>query len=119
MRYHAEEPEYSVPVFGKVHICDHPVYSRCTLYRDGERGLAVIQQRYDLKTKHTYWTELDAWIANKLYLDPGFNRLFGSWAKPGANDIFPTLTIRQAMWLLRMKPLKREPWETLFDHKPI
>lgn len=27
--------------------------------------------------------------------------------------------VRQVMWRLRMKPLKRERWETVFDRKTL
>ena len=33
--------------YGQIYICDHSVYSRCTLYRIEENGLAVIQQLFD------------------------------------------------------------------------
>ena len=51
MLYHVEKPELYANQYGKVYICDHPVYSRCTLYRIGEKGLAVIQQRFDSLSK--------------------------------------------------------------------
>ena len=36
------------------------------------------------------------------------------------NDgIYPTVTIRQIMWALKMKPIKRERWETCFDRRII
>lgn len=119
MRYHSEEPILSIPVFGNVYICDHPVYDRCTLFKWGGVGLAIIQQRYDASCKHTWWTEIDSWIANELYLHPGFPGMFRKFAVAPVEGIFPTLTVRQAMWFLKMKPLKRETWETAFDHKPI
>lgn len=31
----------------------------------------------------------------------------------------PTVTIRQIMWALKMKPIKRERWETVFDRRDI
>lgn len=39
----------------------------------------------------------------------------------GGCDIYayPTVTIRQIMWALKMKPLPKQPWETVFDHTPI
>ena len=48
MRYHYEIPTICVPVYGESYICDHPVYSKCTLYKIGNKGLAVIQQRYSV-----------------------------------------------------------------------
>lgn len=35
------------------------------------------------------------------------------------DGIYPTMTVRQAMWAAKMKPLKKERWETVFDHKDI
>ena len=119
MRYHSLPEINSVAVFGKTYCCDHPVYSRCTLYYFNGIGLAVIQQRYDPNSKHTWWSELDAWTANQIYLNPGFIKYFNNKAATSNNGIFPTVSVRQIMWALRMKPLKREPWETVFDHNPI
>lgn len=30
------------------------------------------------------------------------------------NGLYPTVTVRQLMWALRMPPLKRQIWETRF-----
>lgn len=46
MRYHYEKPEIYVSNYGETYICDHPVYDRCTLFKSGDKGLAVIQQRF-------------------------------------------------------------------------
>ena len=35
------------------------------------------------------------------------------------NGEYPTVTVRQIMWALRMKPIKRERWETVFDRSLI
>ncbi len=35
------------------------------------------------------------------------------------DGVYPTVTIRQIMWALKMKPLARERWETVFDRKNI
>ena len=45
-----------------------------------ERGLAVIQQRFDPETKATFWTEVDDWLTDPLYLHPGFRAYFDSRA---------------------------------------
>lgn len=76
MRYHYEKPSIYLSMYGEIYICDHPVYSRCTLYQIDKKGLAVIQQRYDPKTKHTWWTEIDPWITDDLYLHPKFKEFF-------------------------------------------
>lgn len=142
MRYHFEKPDIYRTHYGETYICDHPVYNRCTLFRIGDKGLAVIQQRYNPETKETRWTEIDPWLTDAIYLNPKFKTLFmrqsstadtirtkqsgNSNAKGSANisndstnSLYPTLTVRQVMWALKMKPLKRERWETTFDRKPI
>lgn len=119
MRYHYEKPAICVTIYGKVYECDHPVYNRCTLFQIGESGLAVIQQRFSWDTKSTYWTEVDAWLANDIYLHPRFREYFEKRAGTCTDGLYPTVTVRQIMWALKMKPLKRERWETVFDRKEI
>ena len=78
MRYHFEKPRKYTSMYGETYRCDHPVYSQCTLYKIGRAGLAVIQQRYDPVTKKTWWTEIDPWLTDVLYLHPGFKEFFDS-----------------------------------------
>ena len=68
MRYHYKKPDIYLSMYGKLYICNHPVYDRCTLFTIGEKGLAVIQQRFNPDTKTTYWTEVDSWLTDSLYL---------------------------------------------------
>lgn len=120
MRYHYEKKrEKDWPRYAKAYRCDHPVYNVCTLYLDGGYGLAVIRQRYDPKTKRTWWCELEPELADDLYLQPGFHEVFDAWCRKPVSGLYPTVTVRQLMWVLKMKPLKKESWETVFDHKPI
>lgn len=119
MRYHTEKPLITTRMYGEPYICDHPVYNSCTLFKIGDKGLAVIQQRYDPRLKHTEWTSVDPWLNDILYLNPGFRAFFEARAVEPINELYPTVTVRQLMWALRMKPLKREPWETYFDRKLI
>ena len=119
MRYHFDKPEIYVSMYGEIYICDHPVYNRCTLYKMGNKGLAVIQQHYDPATKHTWWQEVEPWLTDALYLQEGFKAFFDERAGECANGLYPTVSVRQIMWALKMKPLKRERWETVFDHKDI
>ena len=79
----------------------------------------MIQQRYDKIHKYTWWTKIEPWIANALYLDSGFRKLIKERAKEPTDGLYPTITVRQAMWAIRMKPLKKERWETVFDRKDI
>jgi hypothetical protein len=119
MRYHYQKPDISMPMYGEIYICNHPVYKRCTLYKIDDLGLAVIQQRYSQTTKRTWWNQIDDYFRNELYLHPKFLGYFKKMAGPCKNGCYPTVTIRQIMWALKMKPIKREPWETSFDHSPF
>lgn len=119
MRYHYDKPKLYSTMFGKTYHCDHPIYSCCTLFRIGDKGLAVIQQRYDDETKQTWWGELDEWLTDDIYLHPNFKEYFDKRAATRAGGLYPTVTIRQLMWALKMKPLPRERWETCFDRQPI
>lgn len=119
MRYHAVKPDTYVTQYGKTYICDHPVYNKCTLFTIKDRGLAVIQQRYDPDYKTTRWTEIDPWLTDKLYLHEKFLEYFNKRAGPVENGLYPTVTVRQLMWALRMKPLPKEQWETVFDRRDI
>lgn len=119
MRYHYEKPSVYASIFGKTYECDHPVYNKCTLYLIDKKGLAVIQQRYDETTKHTYWTDIDPWLTDLLYTHPRFKSYFDERASESVNGLYPTVSIRQIMWALKIKPLPRERWETCFDRKVI
>jgi hypothetical protein len=119
LRYHYEKPDFYVSMYGSTYICDHPVYDSCTLYIIDGKGLAVIQQRYDNHDKTTRWTEIDPWLTDALYLNIGFKEFFDSRSGPCVDGLYPTVTIRQIMWALKMKPLPRDRWETCFDRRAI
>lgn len=119
MRYHYSKPDIYLSKYGRIYECNHPVYSRCTLYSMNDRGLAVIQQRYDSKTKTPWWTEIDPWLTDSLYIHPKFKEFFDKRSGIAENNLYPTVTIRQIMWALKMKPIPRERWETCFDRKDI
>lgn len=119
MRYHYEKPTNYTTMYGEIYICDHPVYDRCTLFTIHNKGLAVIQQRYNSTHKITYWTEIDPWLNDLLYLHPAFGEFFESRAGVLRYGLYPTVTIRQIMWGLKLKPIPRERWETCFDRKEI
>lgn len=119
MRYHYEKPGFYTSQYVEVYICDHPVYNRCTLYKIGEKGLAVVQQRVDVATKTTWWGELVPWLTEAIYLHAGFYTYFEKRAKPVSGGLFPTTTVHQLMWALKMKPLPKERWETVFDRREI
>lgn len=119
MRYHCEKPDMFHSLYGTTYICDHPVYNRCTLFLVGDKGLAVIQQRFNPETKQTKWTEIDPWLTDIIFLHPKFKKFFDERAGEIENDLYPTVTVRQLMWALKLKPIKRERWETCFDRRAI
>ena len=106
-------------MYGDTYECEHPVYNRCTLFAESGKGLAVIQQRYNKQYKTTWWDKIDPWLTDITYLNPGFKELFDKRAGECQNGVYPTITIRQLMWALKMKPLPKERWETCFDRKNI
>jgi hypothetical protein len=119
MRYHHEKPNQYTKIYGEIYVCNHPVYNRCTLFKIGNKGLAVIQQRYNKHNKSTVWTDIDPWLTDLLYLHENFKRFFDERAGECTNDLYPTVTIRQIMWALKIKPIKKERWETCFDRRFI
>lgn len=119
MRYHYEKPDIYLSTYGSTYICGHPVYDKCTLFQIEDRGLAVIQQRYDKDTKTTRWGEIDPWLTDLLYLHPRFKDYFNERSRSCTDGLYPTVTIRQIMWALKLKPIPKERWETCFDRRDI
>ena len=119
MRYHYKKPHIYLSKYGETYICNHVLYDKCTLYKIGEIGLAIIQQRFDILTKRSWWSEIDPWLIDDIYLHPKFLTYFKEKAAKCKNGLYPTVTVRQIMWALKMKPIKREKWETYFDRKTI
>lgn len=119
MRYHYEKPSIFLSMYGSTYACSHPVYDKCTLFEIGSKGLAVIQQRYDPDTKKTWWGEVDPWLTDALYLHPRFKEYFDDRSGICTDGLYPTVTIRQMMWALKMKPMQKERWETCFDRRDI
>lgn len=119
MRYHYEEPSVCLSLFGETYICDHPVYHSCTLYKIRNKGLAVVQQRFDPKTKATWWSEVDSSVVDAIYTHPRFLEFFNERAGESIEGLYPSVSVRQIMWALKMKPIKRERWETVFDRRLI
>ncbi len=119
MRYHHKKPSIFFSNYGKTYICNHPVYDKCTLFTINKKGLAVIQQRFNQETKSTYWTEIDPWLTDELYLHTKFKEFFDGRAGECIDGLYPTVTIRQIMWALKIKPIPRERWETCFDRRDI
>ena len=119
MRYHFEKHSIYLSMYGDTYSCNHPVYDKCTLYEMNDKGLAVIQQRYDEATKRTWWSEIDPWLTDALYLHPNFKEYFDKRAGECVDGLYPTVTIRQIMWALKLKPVPKERRETCFDRRDI
>ena len=119
MRYHYDRPIIYLSMYGRTYRCDHSVYNKCTLYKIDDKGLAVIQQKYDPASKCTWWDELDPWLTDDIYLHPKFKRYFDKRAGKCTDGLYPTVTVRQLMWALKMKPIPRERWETCFDRRNV
>lgn len=115
MRYHYEKPPIYLSMYETTYTCNHPVYDKYTLYQIEENGLAVMQQRFDEDLKSTWWSEIDPWLTDVLYLHPKFKEFFDKRAGECTNGIYPTVTIRQIMWALKLKPIIKQRWETYFD----
>lgn len=111
MRYYYEKPKNWVGA-GEIYYCDHPLYNSCTLFRIGTKGLAVIQERFNKKTKARQWSFVEPWIAGDIFLNPSFAEYFTKHAGEATSDgLYPTVRLRKIMWDLRMKPLRKEYWE--------
>lgn len=111
MKYYYEKPE-SWSQAGQIYICDHPLYNRCTLFKKGKKGIAVIQEHFNPITKARWWGTIEPWIASDIYLNDNFNRFFEENAREEENGLYPSFPVRKVMWALRMKPLQKEYWES-------
>lgn len=69
--------------------------------------------------KKTWWSEIDPLLTDILYLHSGFKKFFDERSGECTDGLYPTVTIRQIMWALKMKPIKRERLETCFDRRNI
>ena len=111
MKYYYEKPDEWLGA-GILYRCDHPMYNSCTLFKIEERGLAIIQERYNEKTKARWWSAVDPWLASDIYFSDGFRDFFEKYSGiKDENGLYPTIQVRKAMWELRLKPLKKEYWE--------
>ena len=73
MRYHHEKPAIYLSMYGDTYECDHPAYRKCTLFKIGDNGLAVIQQRKEragLAADDLYPTTTVRQIMRALKMNP-------------------------------------------------
>ena len=59
-------------MYGIAYKRNHPVYDVCALYKIRNKGFCVIQQRFNNDTKSTFWSEIDPWLTDILYLHHKF-----------------------------------------------
>lgn len=98
---------------GETYICNHPMFVRATLFRRGEKGLLIIQEHFNEKSKARWWGIVEPWVAGDIYQNENFSELFERNAgKKDENGLYPVMKLRTVMWKLRMKPLKKAYWET-------
>ena len=53
------------------------------------------------------------------YLNERFKSVFDEYAEESADGLYPTITVRKLMWALKMKPISKERWETVFDRRKV
>ena len=111
MRYFYQKPSEYIVSKAQIYQCNHPLYSQCTLYKEGDKGLAVVQQRFNSRLKVIWWGPIDPWLVDDIWQQDGFERLFERQAACAYDGLYPTVTVRKVMWELRMRPLPRQYWE--------
>ena len=99
----------------RVYECEHPLYDSCTLYLFDDKGLAVVQTRFNPEMKTIHYGPIDPWLADDIYAHERFRDIACKYAAKPKGDIYPTIHVRKLMWELRMKPLKRQYWEKAFS----
>ena len=101
-----------------VYLCDHPFYDNATLYFEEEledlKGLCIVQERFDLNCKISWWGPVDDKLANDILNNELFAKYFKDHAKLPENGLYPTFNVRKVMWALKMRPMKLQEWEKRF-----
>lgn len=106
------------PKYSKTVKCDHPLFSAYTVFREGKKGLGVIQQKFNPAYRFSWWGPIDMALANDIFESENFSGVFNRLAKePDEAGIYPTIEVRKLMYALGMKPLKKEFWETSLSQK--
>lgn len=63
--------------------------------------------------------EIDSWLKDPIYLHVGFRKIFVERSGPSKDGLYPTISVRQLMWALKMKLFQKNRWETAFDRQDI
>lgn len=101
----------------KVANVDYQLCDRCDILYDPATGvgLAVIQQRWNGRLKHTWWGNVDRGVMTDILDNPLLNDVFYEKAeKADKNGQFPFIEVRKLMWALKMRPMPKQFWETRF-----
>lgn len=112
MKYYYESSDNAQVGAGEIYICDHPLFNQGTLFRSGDKGLIIVQEHYNKKTKARWWGPVEPRLSYDIYIHSNFGPFFEkSASERDENGFYPVFSVRKAMWALRMKPLRKEPWE--------
>ena len=112
MRYFTEKPKDASRTRRYTYECNHPLYSACTLLEKEGRGLAIVQRRFNARLKIFWYGPIESWLVNEIVSNDGFESYFDEHAESSRDGLYPTVGIRQLMWALKMKPLRKEWWDS-------
>ena len=98
---HYKKPGIYLAMYGTTYSSDHTVYNKCALFTIHNKSLTVIRQWYDKRTKTTWWSELDPWLIDDIYLNKNFKAYFDMYAGECNNGLYPTMTVQQITWALK------------------
>lgn len=112
MRYYTERPGAMSRIRRYRYKCNHMLYSECTLLQDEEKGLVIVQKRFNARLKIFWYGPVESWLMDEISRQPGYTSYFDEHAEKPSDGIYPTVTVRQIMWALRMKPLRKDEWES-------
>ena len=113
MRYYTEKTKDA-----KVHakyFCrlNHPLYNSCCLFETKEgTGLAIVQRYFNPKMKVYWYGAVESWIMDEVVKHDDFLPYIYKNSEEAILGVYPTVNIRQVMYALKMKPLKKEWWES-------
>lgn len=115
MKYFYEKPDVWDMNPGETVNVDHPLFNRCTVFREDDTGIMIVQQYFNPITKVKWWGPVEPWLSSNVYYNAGFENYFHERATPmDESGLFYITSIRKIMWALRMKPLPKEFWEEDF-----
>ena len=112
MRYFTEKPVSALSTRKYTYECNHPLYSSCSLIQKDDKGLAIVQRRFNSRMKVFWYSEADSWVIDSILKHDGFESYFAKHGGECKDGLYPTVTVRQVMWALKMKPLKKAWWES-------